>query len=120
MNKFWKVTALKPDWSQVFLFTESSDDLVQKDLKLPAPNSLIHRGRPAISPSNKPSALHNHKDFAMGAFLVHCNFRSIRFDGLEEVEFSPNSKPINRVGGLPSDKPEYLASIWEEPIKHSQ
>jgi hypothetical protein len=107
----WRVSAIKGD-RPVFLYTVTTDAMVQIDLSLPRFASLIESARRIIL-SNR-TAEHNHIDLATGAFIEHVRKReysSTRTLHVEPAEHAPSSAPIASAGGSGRGM---LCSIWEE------
>ena len=71
-SRSWKASAIKDD-KPVFLYTVTTDAMVQIDLALPKFASLIESARRIIL-SNR-TAEHNHTDLATGAFIEHVRKR---------------------------------------------
>jgi hypothetical protein len=110
-SRSWKVSAIKAD-RPVFLYTVTTDTMVQIDLSLPKFASLIESARRIIL-SNR-TAEHNHIDLATGAFIEHVRKReysSTRTLHVEPAEHAPMTAPIASAGGSAGN---VRCSIWEE------
>ena len=110
-SRSWRVSATKGD-RPVFLYTVTTDAMVQIDLSLPKFASLIESARRIIL-SNR-TAEHNHIDLATGAFIEYVRkkeYASTRALHVEPAEHSPMSTPIAFAGGSSGG---VLCSIWEE------
>jgi hypothetical protein len=110
-SRSWRVSAIKGD-SPVFLYTVTTDAMVQIDLSLPKFASLIESARRIIL--SHRTAEHNHIDLATGAFIEHVRKReysSTRTLHVEPAEHSPSTAPIASAGGAGGG---VLCSIWEE------
>ena len=73
-SRSWRVSAIKAD-RPVFLYTVTTDTMVQIDLSLPKFASLIESARRIILSNRK--AEHNHIDLATGAFIEHVRKKNI-------------------------------------------
>jgi hypothetical protein len=110
-SRSWKVSAIKGD-RPVFLYTVTTDGMVQIDLSLPKFASLIESARRIIL-SNRTTE-HNHIDLATGAFIEHARKReysSTKTLHVEPSERAPSTPPIASAGGSGGG---VLCSIWEE------
>jgi hypothetical protein len=110
-SKAWQVSAIKDD-RPVFLYTVTTDAMVQMDLALPKFASLIESARRIIL-SNR-TAEHNHIDLAAGAFIEYVRkkeYASTRRLHVEPAERIPAATPIAYAGGSGGS---VLCSIWEE------
>ena len=110
-SKSWRVSAIKAN-RPVFLYTVTTDAMVQIDLGLPKFASLIESARRIIL-SNR-TAEHNHIDLATGAFIEHVRKREYsptKTLHVEPAEHSPSTAPIASAGGSGGG---VLCSIWEE------
>jgi hypothetical protein len=110
-SRSWKVSAIRPD-RPVFLYTVTTDAMVQIDLSLPKFASLIESARRIIL-SNRTTE-HNHIDLATGAFIEHVRKReysSTKTLHVKPSERAPSTPPIASAGGSGGG---VLCSIWEE------
>jgi hypothetical protein len=110
-SRSWRVSAIKGE-RPVFLYTVTTDAMVQIDLGLPRFASLIESARRIIL-SNR-TAEHNHIDLATGAFIEHVRKReysSTKMLHVEPAERSPSTAPVSSAGGSGGG---ILCSIWEE------
>ena len=93
-SRSWRVSATKGD-RPVFLYTVTTDAMVQIDLSLPKFASLIESARRIIL-SNR-TAEHNHIDLATGAFIEYVRkkeYASTRALHVEPAEHSPMSTQL--------------------------
>jgi hypothetical protein len=110
-SRSWRASAIK-DGKPVFLYTVTTDAMVQMDLGLPKLASLIESARQII-PSTRTDE-QNHLDLAAGAFIEHVKrdeYASTRTLEVQPAESLPTTEPIASVGGSGGS---VLCSIWEE------
>jgi hypothetical protein len=110
-SRSWRASAIK-DGKPVFLYTVTTDAMVQMDLGLPKLASLIESARQII-PSSRTDE-ENHLDLAAGAFIEQVKkeeYSSTRTLDVQPAESPPTSTPIACVGGSGGS---LLCSIWEE------
>jgi hypothetical protein len=110
-SRFWRASAIK-DGKPVFLYTETTDAMVQIDLGLPKLASLIEGARQMIDANRTDEQ--NHLDLAAGAFVEHVKkgeYSSTCTLEVKPAESLPTGDPVASVGGSGGS---VLCSIWEE------